>query len=361
MRNHSTGYIEFGLQTADLIPVRYLYHLRRVFTLAVYIRSTVVLALSLSACRFDYDPISGDAGVARATGDHGGPGARDAGNGAMSGGGGSSGGSAEAGPTGDAGDAGSGGVTGGAGRAAAAGGTAGAAGAATMGGAAGSSMPPTGFHASIAHRYTFDGADDVITDSVGSAHGTAIHAAVANGAIDLLAQSSDAYIELPSGLLDGLGEVTFEAWLQWHGSARYERIVDFGSSTSTDVMTFLVLSPSNRNSHFGSAANFTATGGDTANNWETEDTSALRTDIVEHVAVTYDGTAMELFRNGALVERSADISLPLSAIDDTNDWLGRSQFTANPRLDATLYEFRIYASALTANEIQASFDAGQNP
>lgn len=41
--------------------------------------------------------------------------------------------------------------------------------------------------------------------------------------------------------------------------------------------------------------------------------------------------------------------------------LGRAQFSADPELDATIHEFRIYSKALTPTEVQASYSAGQNP
>jgi len=43
---------------------------------------------------------------------------------------------------------------------------------------------------------------------------------------------------------------------------------------------------------------------------------------------------------------------PLSAINDVNNWLGRSQFAVDPALGASIAEFRIYDVALGAGEIQ---------
>jgi hypothetical protein len=43
---------------------------------------------------------------------------------------------------------------------------------------------------------------------------------------------------------------------------------------------------------------------------------------------------------------------------DVNNWLGRSQFLADPGFEGSFTEFRIYGSALSASEVAASFAAG---
>ena len=52
------------------------------------------------------------------------------------------------------------------------------------------------------------------------------------------------------------------------------------------------------------------------------------------------------------------MSQPLSAIDDVNNWLGRSNYTIDNELEGDYDEFRIYGAALSADEIANSFKAG---
>lgn len=217
------------------------------------------------------------------------------------------------------------------------------------------------FHASILHRYDFAGTTTLIADSIGSATATAMGCTPAGGSIDLLATSSTAYIQLPADILDGLSEITVEAWLRWHTSGRYQRIFDFGSTSGGKGVSFLLLSPCNQHDVFAATVNFTSAVDDSAGNYEAEGGSALSTSMVEHVAMTYDGSELAIYRNGTFVESTQGISLPLSSIDDANNWIGRSQFSADGRLDATIYEFRIYGAALTASEIEESYAAGQDP
>ena len=49
---------------------------------------------------------------------------------------------------------------------------------------------------------------------------------------------------------------------------------------------------------------------------------------------------------------------PPSLINDINNWLGRSQYSQDPRFGGSYHEFRIYNAALSASDIRASFEAG---
>jgi hypothetical protein len=87
----------------------------------------------------------------------------------------------------------------------------------------------------------------------------------------------------------------------------------------------------------------------------------LPIDVDTHVGVVIDAGAhrMSLFVNGAIVGATAlTQDDPLRYVYDINDWLGRSQFPADVGFSGTFLEFRIYAAALTAAQIQASYDAG---
>jgi hypothetical protein len=87
----------------------------------------------------------------------------------------------------------------------------------------------------------------------------------------------------------------------------------------------------------------------------------LPIDVDTHVGVVIDSRAhrMSLFVNGAIVG-ATDLMQddPLRYVYDVNDWLGRSQFSADDGFTGTFLEFRIYSVALTAEQIHASYDAG---
>ena len=66
---------------------------------------------------------------------------------------------------------------------------------------------------------------------------------------------------------------------------------------------------------------------------------------------------MRLYSNGVEIASTSD-SLDLGAIHDVNNWLGRSNYLVDPPLSALLIEFRIYERALTAAQIDSSYQAG---
>ena len=69
------------------------------------------------------------------------------------------------------------------------------------------------------------------------------------------------------------------------------------------------------------------------------------------------GGRMTWFRNGTMIG-TADVAFRLSAIEDVNNWLGRSQWTADSNANANYNELRIYNHVLTATEIAANLAAG---
>jgi hypothetical protein len=80
-----------------------------------------------------------------------------------------------------------------------------------------------------------------------------------------------------------------------------------------------------------------------------------------HVAVVIDDNAsvMRLYTNGVL-RGTAPLVIGLSAIDDLDNYLGRSQFSYDPYFTGTIHEFRIYDRALTSAQLLESFNAGEN-
>ena len=72
------------------------------------------------------------------------------------------------------------------------------------------------------------------------------------------------------------------------------------------------------------------------------------------------GGAVALYIDGALVGSVAS-TVPLAELRDGDNWLGRSQVSSDPGLNASMSELRIYNRALSADELQTSAQAGPNP
>ncbi len=88
-------------------------------------------------------------------------------------------------------------------------------------------------------------------------------------------------------------------------------------------------------------------------------TNILPFNVTSFVAVTYSpvrGIA-KFYVNGQPAS-SGVATIPLSAILDTNDWLGRSQYSDDPYFGGRYDEFRIYRGLLSDADVAADYAAG---
>lgn len=226
----------------------------------------------------------------------------------------------------------------------------------------------------LIHRYGFNEKtnDWIVHDSVGTAHGKiavgnvgSLPSAVftGNGELKITTsgsfQSVGGYAVLPPLIISSLDEITIEAWVTWtqKSSWPWQRIFDFGNSSgnylflTTEANTFVTN---------GNVARFTIStnsiGAESPRlNW----TNIMPLNVTSFVAVTYSpvrGIA-KFYLNGKLISSGA-ATIPLSAIVDSNNWLGRSQYAADSYFGGRYNEFRIYQGLLSDADIAADFAAG---
>ncbi|MDP9000651.1 MAG: LamG domain-containing protein [Myxococcota bacterium] len=155
------------------------------------------------------------------------------------------------------------------------------------------------------------------------------------------------YVTLPNAIVNGLTSFSISTWVNLNAAPTHCHIFDFGSSPTTYM--FLTPHSGNRTLQFA-----ITTGGPTGE--ETINTLMLATGSWQHVAVTLGGRTGILYVNGVRVAQNATMVLtPTSLGATTNNWLGRSQFTMDPYLNARIDQFRIYDRALSAAEVQQLF------
>jgi hypothetical protein len=222
----------------------------------------------------------------------------------------------------------------------------------------------------LVHRYGFAGAGTTVTDSitiagVSPANGTAMNVTLPNtGSIVLAGGTTDQYVSLPAGIASSLGNsATFEAWVTWTGGAVWQRIFDFGSSDAVGGVgqgtgaTYLFATSLAGGTNTSRAA-FTSSGipGEKLVNGP----AGLPTAAQTHIAVVVEGAAnvMSFYQNGVSLGQVSITGNTLSALNDVNNWLGRSQFSPDPELAGSLNEFRIYSAARSAAQVMASFTSG---
>ena len=225
--------------------------------------------------------------------------------------------------------------------------------------------------AGLIHRYSFNETEGItVNDSVGTAHGELKGNGgyfSGDGRLQLPGGTTSAaepdvlagYVDLPNHIINVLEKISIEAWVTWDFVSNWQRIFDFGTSAGgEDVVNgngaYLFLSPAGDvNLRF--AVRDPVTGAE-----PTQLTAAgpLELGVPICVTVTYDPTAntARLYSNGVMLV-TGPAPIALSAIDDVNNWLGRSQWNDN-MFQGSYDEFRIYDTALDPVQVASSYVSG---
>lgn len=216
----------------------------------------------------------------------------------------------------------------------------------------------------LKHRYSFneDAASFAIPDSVGGADGVTWGNAIYSNGELVLDGTLDTYGDLPNGILSGLGENgTIELWTTYTGSnAAWSRLWTFGISDQGEDLQgsgvdFFFLTPRNGDG----LPRFVGNGPTAEGAVNFPQHFPLNTEL--HLVVTwnYSGNQTRLFYNGVPVA-STTAPEPLSAMQDrdVNNWLGRSQWSADAYCAARYNEFRLYSGAMTPEAVALSYATG---
>jgi len=218
----------------------------------------------------------------------------------------------------------------------------------------------------LLHRYSFDVSPDgvEVVDSVQGRNGALVGAVYgdgeAAGTVLLAGKDSNQYVDLPNHLLDGLQDATLEAWVIWAGGAAWQRVFDFGEDGSgvdgsrNGAPRSYVFFSCNPRPRFAfkqppdQSSEIVMTGG-----------AAVASGRLTQLAVTIDESAQlaSLYVDG-VEAASTRFAGKLSDVYDVNNWLGRSEYLADPGFEGSFTEFRIYGMALSASQLAASFAAG---
>jgi hypothetical protein len=212
--------------------------------------------------------------------------------------------------------------------------------------------------------YAFTGTGTEVVDRRGGPPGVILGGAALDGSGELVLDGDDDYVDLPNGILSSLNEVTVVVWLRYFGGAAYTRIFDFGIGSNgedpaeglrTTGRTYLAATPMTgfRPSFLAALIKGTDSGGEIP----APTASEFDDDALHMVAVAASLETLDLFLDGALIGRVRS-GVPLSTIDDVNNWLGRSQYDQDPYLRASYRAMQVYGSALPECAIQALYGSG---
>lgn len=197
--------------------------------------------------------------------------------------------------------------------------------------------------------YPFDnGAADANGFFNGSLQGaTTSFDSIRGSVLDL--SGSSQYVSLPSGI----GAMkTFSAWVKWGGGSDWQRIFDFGSN-STSYAMLTAKASSNK-------LRFEITPNGAGETRDLDSPNALPVNVWTHVAVTIDGRQAVLFINGRAVAVNSSVNLLPSDVSGPANYLGRSQFSADPYFNGQMDSVQISSETLPIEQITASSIALSN-
>jgi arabinan endo-1,5-alpha-L-arabinosidase len=151
------------------------------------------------------------------------------------------------------------------------------------------------------------------------------------------------YVSLPPGI----GAMrTFSAWVKWGGGNDWQRIFDFGvNDTSYAMLTAQANSGKLR---------FEITPNGSAETRDLDSPNPLPTNVWTHVAVALDGWQAIMFVNGHAVAVNSSVNLLPSDVAGSANYLGRSQFSADPYFNGQMDSVQVSSETLPIEQITAS-------
>lgn len=209
------------------------------------------------------------------------------------------------------------------------------------------------------HRYDFSGTGSQVVDLRGGPAGEIVGNAELTGS-GVVVLDGDDYVNLPNGLLGGGPERTIMIWATAQAGPAYWRVFDFGMSsagedfdrTEASVGTYYIALTTETGFDPNGLALLMGFGGPSSEFRALTSVDVQGKLLTAAVVLSESAGTAELYFDGQVIGE-APLPGDLSEIDDQNNWLGRSQYAADPLFDATYDEVRIYDQALSACQVSA--------
>lgn len=202
------------------------------------------------------------------------------------------------------------------------------------------SSSPTGASALVAH-YKFEGntADNSTNLYHAATYGTTSFVAGNVDANAIALNGTNSFVQLPAQLANHR-DITVAAWVYWKGVASWQRVFDFGNGE--DEYMFLTPRANTLNMRFAIKLNGTE---------QTLNANMPALNKWTHVAVTLGQTGVRMFVDGVLAAESGDISFRPADFKPVLNYIGRSQFNADPLFNGSIDDFRVYNYELSPAEV----------
>ena len=156
-------------------------------------------------------------------------------------------------------------------------------------------------------------------------------------------QLTNNFVQLPYEIASS-DEMTISMWVYWRTpTTQWQRFFDFG----TDTEHYMFLTPNN--SYTGKMRFAIKNGG----NEQSLDCPKLSSYVWKHVAVTIAKGKTAIYVDGEEAASTTGITISPADIRPVLNYLGRSQFIADPYINAYYDDVRVFNYALSADEVKA--------
>jgi hypothetical protein len=234
----------------------------------------------------------------------------------------------------------------------------------------------------LIHRYSFTNG---VSDSVGGADGSLNGDATVTGGQLVLDGTQGTSMSLPAGILSGLNEVTLEAWATFPTALQTNAyLFAFGNQDANGVGENYIDLCAHNLITLTSQANFGQGDPSSVPAFLGERDAVCNTDLDYHtniqIVVVYHPMAgyEAYYTNGVLAATASMFNVlidPVSYMDsafngssilaytlgaDPMNYIGQSLFNVDLGTQASVDEFRIYSTPLTASQIAADYALGPN-
>lgn len=192
---------------------------------------------------------------------------------------------------------------------------------------------------------------DSLQDASVNGNHSAIYGAAtyADGKVEntkAISLSGKKFLQLPSTIASR-SAFSFAAWVYWNDDSNWQRIFDFGNGESQ----YMFLTPSN-----GSQMRFVL-----KNNGDEQilSTSSLAKKSWVHLVATVDENGAALYVNGTKVAEKA-VGIVPSDFNPMFNYIGRSQYAADPYFNGYINDARAYNYALSPDDVSKLYN-GEEP
>jgi Concanavalin A-like lectin/glucanases superfamily len=199
----------------------------------------------------------------------------------------------------------------------------------------------------LTHRYSFT---SDANDSVGTANGALQGAATVSGGSLVLDGSDSTYLDMPPGLLEGYDAVTVDTWVTFNAGAQWARLWYFGDDRANEFYLAPQFGSPNPTHNFNAGFTFNGGGVSGSPSWQNQ---------TLHITCVYGNGVMALYTNGVLESGVSSSLGRLSEAGNSFSWIGKSPY-ADPFMNCSVDEFRIYRGQLSPEEILAADKVGPN-